>query len=59
MTTRRIARVDVAHDAVRELRRVDMAHRDVCSFDGVTDREVVGGGDRLAFGTEIAGPPME
>ena len=38
---------------------MNVANRDVCSFEGVTDREVVGGGDRPTFGTEIAGPAME
>ncbi len=51
--------VDVAHDAVRKLRRVDLAHCEVIPLDGVADREVVGGDDRRVLRTEIAGPPME
>ena len=38
---------------------MDVAHRDVGALDGVADREVVGGDDRVALGTEIAGPAVE
>ena len=38
---------------------MDVANGEVATFDGVADREVVGGDDRVTFGPEVAGPPVE
>ena len=57
--SRRIAPLTSRTTPFGKLRRVDVAHREVAALDGVADREVVGGDDRVAFGPEIAGPPVE
>ncbi len=49
----------VAHDTLGELRLMNVTNHEVAAVDGVADREVVNRDDRVAFGSEVAGPAVE